>query len=158
LPVALIFFRDLSRRYYANVFTKGDSMPKIIHNLENRLIAEARKQIETSGYANMTIRSVAAACEVGVGTVYNYFPSKEALVATFMLDDWKVCIAQIQHCAAEADTAEPVMGIPVVQVPGCGSRKTKLCRLTTSQSPEIHKFKAFYRLFPQEKAGIIDAE
>ena len=34
-------------------------MPKIIENLENRLIEEARKQIEEAGYSAMTIRSVA---------------------------------------------------------------------------------------------------
>ena len=43
-------------------------MPKIIENLESRLIAEAKKQIEESGYGTMTIRSVAKACGVGVGT------------------------------------------------------------------------------------------
>ena len=53
-------------------------MPKIIENLESRLIEEAQKQIEEAGYSAVTIRSVAKACGVGVGTVYNYFPSKEA--------------------------------------------------------------------------------
>lgn len=55
-------------------------MPKIIENLESRLIEEAKKQIEESGYEAVTIRSVARACGVGVGTVYNYFPSKEVLI------------------------------------------------------------------------------
>ena len=41
-------------------------MPKIIENLESKLIAEAKKQIEESGYSAMTIRSVAAGCGVGV--------------------------------------------------------------------------------------------
>ena len=53
-------------------------MPKIIENLDQRLKEEARRQIRESGYSAMTIRSVAAACGVGVGTVYNYYPSKEA--------------------------------------------------------------------------------
>ena len=59
-------------------------MPKIIENLENRLISEAKKQIAEAGYNAVTIRSVAKACGVGVGTVYNYFESKEALLAAFM--------------------------------------------------------------------------
>ncbi len=71
-------------------------MPKIIENLENRLIEEAKKQIEEVGYGAMTIRSVAKGCGVGVGTVYNYFPSKDAMLATYMLQDWKICIAAIE--------------------------------------------------------------
>lgn len=64
-------------------------MPKIIENLRAQLLAEARRQIACQGYAGTTIRSVASACNVGVGTVYNYFPSKEMLVAAFMYEDWK---------------------------------------------------------------------
>ena len=41
-------------------------MPKIIENLESRLLAEAERQIREDGYSAMTIRSVAKACGVGV--------------------------------------------------------------------------------------------
>ena len=84
-------------------------MPKIIENLPRKLAEEARRQIEQSGFSAMTIRSVAKACDVGVGTVYNYFPSKEALVATFMLSDWNACITAIQNCAESADVLDPVL-------------------------------------------------
>ena len=84
-------------------------MPKIIENLPQRLAEEARRQISESGFSAMTIRSVAKGCGVGVGTVYNYYPSKEALVASFMLDDWKLCVAAIQDTAANSDTLEPVL-------------------------------------------------
>lgn len=83
-------------------------MPKIIENLENRLIEEAKKQIEEFGYGAMTIRSVAKACGVGVGTVYNYFSSKEELVATNLLEDWKRCIAAIQAVSTDSDHVRPV--------------------------------------------------
>lgn len=71
-------------------------MPKIIENLEEKLLLEARRQITESGYAAATIRSVAKECGVGVGTVYNYFPSKEALVATYLLSDWREAMAVVE--------------------------------------------------------------
>ncbi len=72
-------------------------MPKIIENVRALLLAEARKQIMERGYAGTTIRSVANACGVGVGTVYNYFPSKDMLIAGFMAEDW---MAQLESIAA----------------------------------------------------------
>ena len=64
-------------------------MPKVIENLREKLLEEARRQIEERGFGRTTIRSVARACGVAAGTVYNYFPSKEMLVATFMIRDWR---------------------------------------------------------------------
>ena len=72
-------------------------MPKIIEHLREQLLTVAQKQVEACGYANTTMRSVAAACGVGVGTVYNYFPSKEMLIATFVLENWK------KHLSAMAE-------------------------------------------------------
>lgn len=84
-------------------------MPKIIINLEARLLEEARKQIMENGYGATTIRSVANACGVGVGTVYNYFASKEELVASFLLADWNACVAAINAVSAYSETPLPVV-------------------------------------------------
>ena len=80
-------------------------MPKIIENLQARLLEETQKQIAEAGYGAMTIRSIAKACGVGVGTVYNYFPSKEALMAACLLQDWRQCMAAIQ--AVSSSTRQP---------------------------------------------------
>ena len=64
-------------------------MPRIIENLREQLLKEAKLQIEERGYAETTVRSVAKAVGVGVGTVYNYFESKEMLVASFVFESWK---------------------------------------------------------------------
>ena len=84
-------------------------MPKIIENLEKRLIAEAKRQIAESGYGATTIRSVAKGCNVGVGTVYNYFPSKDALLATYMLEDWQKCVTAINAVSTYSQTPENVV-------------------------------------------------
>ena len=83
-------------------------MPKIIENLENRLIEEAKKQIQEQGYGAVTIRSVANACGVGVGTVYNYFPSKDDLLAAYMLQDWKESIDAVKSVSTESSSPFPV--------------------------------------------------
>ncbi len=68
-------------------------MPKILEKVREQLLAEAERQIAERGYARTTIRSVAGACGIAVGTVYNYFPSKDVLVASFMAQDWQRCAA-----------------------------------------------------------------
>ena len=84
-------------------------MPKIIKNLERILLEEARNQIEASGYSAVTIRSVAAACGVGVGTVYNYYASKDELLAAYMLEDWKACITAINAVGNYSEEPRPVV-------------------------------------------------
>ena len=83
-------------------------MPKIIENLEQRLKDAAKQQVKKVGYAAMTIRSVATACGVGVGTVYNYFSSKDELLASSMQDDWMVCVAAMGEVAGSETTPEAV--------------------------------------------------
>ena len=83
-------------------------MPKIIENLQEKLVCEARRQVQEQGYAALTIRSVATTCGVGVGTVYNYFASKDALVAAFMLTDWQKAMSVILNTAQHSPTASPV--------------------------------------------------
>lgn len=74
-------------------------MPKIIKDVRKQLITEAKRQINVFGYQNTTIRSIAKECNLAVGTVYNYFKSKEMLVATFMLDDWLKYIDEVKNFA-----------------------------------------------------------
>jgi AcrR family transcriptional regulator len=71
-------------------------VPKIIENVREQLLTEAKKQIAERGYAATTIRSVAGACGLGIGTVYNYFKSKEMLIATFVYEDWKGHLSHMQ--------------------------------------------------------------
>ena len=68
-------------------------MPKIIENLRERLLAEARLQVNQLGYGQITVRGTASACGVGGGTVYNSFPSKEHLLAAYRMEDGTIAIS-----------------------------------------------------------------
>ena len=81
-------------------------MPKIIENVRAKLLEETRKQIEERGYKDTTVRSVASALSIGLGTLYNYFESKDMLVASFMLEDWNRVVEKIHHYL-EFDVAPP---------------------------------------------------
>ncbi len=83
-------------------------MPKILTDPRQSILKEVQRLLSREGYGAVTIRSVAAGCGLAVGTVYNYFPSKEALLAEYLLTDWRQCIAAIDAAGAGAEGPEPV--------------------------------------------------
>jgi AcrR family transcriptional regulator len=50
----------------------------------DRIIEAATKLFTTDGWENTTTRRIAAAAGIAVGTLFNYFESKEAIVAALM--------------------------------------------------------------------------
>ena len=61
-------------------------MPKKINALREKLLMCAREILVGRGYSELTIRAIATECGVVPGTIYNYFPSKEKLVESVMLE------------------------------------------------------------------------
>ena len=60
----------------------------MIENLQERILACARVLLLEQGIDGLNIRAVASACGVAVGMVYNYYGSKDQLIASIMLQDW----------------------------------------------------------------------
>ena len=81
-------------------------MPKLIDNVRGRAIEEARSELISRGYAALTIRGIAQKLGIGVGTIYNYFPSKEYLAAGVMLEDWQELMKDFEalHTGQPAET------------------------------------------------------
>lgn len=75
-------------------------MPKIIDDLRESLLEESRKLLLSGG--ELTIRGVAKCSHVAVGTVYNYFRSKDELMAYVMLEDWQQTVGSMREGAAAA--------------------------------------------------------
>lgn len=128
-------------------------MPKIIENLQQRLMDEARKQMETSGYSAMTVRSVAKACGVGVGTVYNYFPSKDALLASYMLSDWNVCIATIHAVSETSTTPESVVRCIYDQLLSYAGRHRNLFQDASAAATFAGSFSHYHGLLRSQLAA-----
>ena len=121
-------------------------MPKIIENLKDRLLTEAKLQIEQGGYGAVTIRSIAKSCGVGVGTVYNYFPSKEALIATHLLEDWTVCVDAIQCSADHADIPQPILKCIYDQLTGFALRHKAIFRDEAAAAAFARSFSSYHGL------------
>ena len=127
-------------------------MPKIIKDLESKLVSEARKQIEEVGYGAVTIRSIANACGVGVGTVYNYFSSKEALLASYILKDWQNCITAIDAVGRYSDTPQPVVRCMYDQLVGFAGRHEPVFRAEAALAPFAASFGQYHALLRSQLA------
>lgn len=71
-------------------------LPKIIEDVERSILQEARKELIEQGPRGMTIRSVAGGCGIAIGTIYNYYPNKEMLMASVILQDWLVSMEDMK--------------------------------------------------------------
>lgn len=56
---------------------------------KEEILAASRELIRREGWSGVGIRSVAAACGVSVGCIYNYFGSKAALVSATVESVWR---------------------------------------------------------------------
>ncbi|MDO5107967.1 MAG: TetR/AcrR family transcriptional regulator [Coriobacteriaceae bacterium] len=90
-------------------------MPKLIENLRERLIDETRRTLLEEGPSAVNIRAIAQACGAATGTVYNYFPSKEELIAHAILGDWLEHVGRAR--SSIADCADVTSGLAAIQ--GC---------------------------------------
>ena len=77
-------------------------MPKRIPDLKNQLLKEAEQLLLSEGYAALSMRALAERCHIATGTVYNYFASKDELIACIMLQDWQCCLRDMAQSAATA--------------------------------------------------------
>ena len=78
-------------------------MPKVIPSLRESLIDAARKRLLYSDSHDITMRQIAADCNAAAGTAYNYFRSKEHLMATVMMRDWRETCRSLTEAAAQSE-------------------------------------------------------
>lgn len=64
-------------------------MSRTIDNPRELILGEARKILYNEGYSSVSIRRVAKDCNIAVGTIYNYFPTKKELILEMMASYWQ---------------------------------------------------------------------
>lgn len=77
-------------------------MPKIIEGVRENILDTAKHMLFTEEYNNLSIRNVAKACGIATGTIYNYFENKEVLIASVMVQDWKIALEKMDKAVADS--------------------------------------------------------
>ena len=72
---------------------------------KEEILKTSREMIRQQGWSAISIRSVAAACGVSVGSIYNYFDSKTELVSATVESVWE----EIFHRPENADMFQNIV-------------------------------------------------
>ena len=84
-------------------------MPKIIEDIENRILRAARERLLGGDLSSFSARGIAEDCGIAVGTIYNYYRDKESLMGAVMAQDWQ---AELQRAADDVAAApDPEAGV-----------------------------------------------
>jgi AcrR family transcriptional regulator len=70
------------------------------------ILKTCREIVSKEGLPALNMRAVATACHVALGSLYNYFPSKEDLVMATIESVWQDIFHMDQPCHAGADFPE----------------------------------------------------
>lgn len=76
-------------------------MPKIIPELREKILHAAKKHLLEDDAHDFSTRQLAADCGVAAGTIFNYFKTKEELLAFIILEDWQSCLMKLDQIASE---------------------------------------------------------
>lgn len=75
------------------------------------ILNTSRKLVQQQGWSAINIRSVAAACGVSVGSIYNYFDSKAALAGATIENVWREIFHRPEDRCAFGDTQACIVWI-----------------------------------------------
>jgi AcrR family transcriptional regulator len=100
------------------------------HERERRIIAAARRLFDRKGYDGTSMENVAARAGLAVGTLYNYFPSKEELLFAISRADTEPLLRIGEAILADPpdDPAEAIGALTEVMVQGITAGERRLWR------------------------------
>lgn len=81
-------------------------MPKIIKDLQSRIVKTAIRIFQEEGFSAIDIRRIAKESQIAVGTLYNYFPNKKALLYEVFQNLWAESIEKLDRLIEESEANE----------------------------------------------------
>lgn len=70
-------------------------MARIIDNPKENIISVTREIMQTEGINKVNMRSIAKRCNIALGTIYNYFPTKIDIIIEIIEVFWIDCFKEI---------------------------------------------------------------
>lgn len=77
----------------------GNILSRIIENRKQLILNKAKEILYNEGYSKLNMRSLSKACDIALGTIYNYYPTKKDLVIEMMTDYWQDFLYSVQKIA-----------------------------------------------------------
>ena len=127
------------------------------------LVAAARAELDEGSYADITMLAIARRAGLAKGTLYLYFPSKEALFLAVLKDELELCFADLEAALADgARTPEAAARAIARALTGRQPLTGLLSLLHTQLEPgagqeAVHAFKTFLKTRLDEVGAAIDA-
>ena len=72
-------------------------MLRVVENPKELILSTASLIAHEEGLASINMRSIAKKCDIGLGTIYNYFPTKMDLVNAITQNFWDECFKEFHH-------------------------------------------------------------
>lgn len=66
-------------------------MSRTIDNPKELILKAAKEVAHEEGLSKISMRKVASKCEIALGTIYNYYPTKMDIVIAIVEDFWNEC-------------------------------------------------------------------
>lgn len=78
-------------------------LARIIENPKELILNKSKEILYNEGYSKLSMRHVAKECDIALGTIYNYYPTKKDLVMEMMIDYWKEYFFSLEKLISSDD-------------------------------------------------------
>lgn len=77
----------------------GITLSRIIENPKQLILSKAKEILYNEGYSKLSMRTLSRACDIALGTIYNYYPTKQELIIEMMTEYWQNYLDSVQNIA-----------------------------------------------------------